>query len=345
MLVVRPSTLADLPQVINLAEQSHVGVTSLPTDTAKLREKIVASTISLDADVAFHGEESYFFVLEDCDTGRLHGCAGIVASAGFSEPFYSYRNDTFVHASRELGIHSKAHVLSLCHDLTGYTLLTGFYVDPDLKNSAVAEGLLRARLMFVANHPARFASHVVAELIGHSDETGESPFWNAVGRNFFDVGYDEAERLCSLHSRSFIAEMMPSYPVYVSLLPDDAQEVIGAVHPQAVLSHDVLVREGFESDRYIDIFDGGPTLKADLASIHTVAYSHSATVVLSEDPTGISSYLISNFGLSGFRAVIVQTQWEPDAPINLSPEVALALGVNEGSTVRVVPLWSNGVQP
>ncbi|MFJ2684259.1 arginine N-succinyltransferase [Pseudomonas sp. NPDC087342] len=345
MLVVRPATLADLPQVISLAEQSHIGVTSLSTDMAKLREKIIVSKTSLDADVAFHGEESYFFVLEDSDTGRLHGCAGIVASAGFSEPFYSYRNDTFVHASRELGIHSKAQVLSLCHDLTGYTLLTGFYVDPDLKNSAVGEGLLRARLMFVANHPARFASHVVAELIGHSDETGDSPFWNAVGRNFFDVSYDEAERLCSLHSRTFIAELMPSYPVYVSLLPDDAQEVMGAVHPQSALSHDVLIREGFESDRYIDIFDGGPTLKADLASIQTVANSHLATVVVGERPVSASNYLVSNLGLSGFRAITVQTEWLPDAPLILSPEAALALAVTEGSSVRVVPLWSTGVQP
>ncbi|HDS1693564.1 arginine/ornithine succinyltransferase subunit alpha [Pseudomonas asiatica] len=345
MLVVRPAALADLPQICGLADQSHVGVTSLPTDTAKLREKIIASMTSLEADVVFHGEESYFFVLEDSDTGRLHGCAGIVASAGFSEPFYSYRNDSFVHASREFGIHSKAHVLSLCHDLTGYTLLTSFYIEPGLRNSAVGEGFLRARLMFVANHPARFASHVVAELIGHSDEAGEAPFWNAIGRHFFDVSYDEAERLCSLHSRTFIAELMPSYPVYVSLLPDDAQEVMGAVHPQAALSHDVLLREGFESDRYIDIFDGGPTLKADLASIQTVAHSHLATVAISEQPSGTSSYLISNLGLGGFRAITVQVEWVPDAPIVLSPEAALALAVSEGSSVRVVPLWSTGVQP
>ena len=37
----------------------------------------------------------------------------IVASAGFSEPFYSFRNETFVHASRSLSIHNKIHVLSL----------------------------------------------------------------------------------------------------------------------------------------------------------------------------------------------------------------------------------------
>lgn len=345
MLVVRAATLADLSQVYGLAEQSHIGVTSLPTDMAKLREKIIASTTSLDADVMFHGEESYFFVLEDNATGRLHGCAGIVASAGFSEPFYSYRNDTFVHASREFGIHSKAHVLSLCHDLTGYTQLTSFYVDPDFRNSAAAEGLLRSRLMFLASHPARFASHVVAELIGHSDETGESPFWNAVGRNFFDVSYDEAERLCSLHSRTFIAELMPSYPLYVSLLPDDAQEVMGAVHPQAALSHDVLIREGFESDRYIDIFDGGPTLKADLASIQTVVHSHLATVTISDDATGSSGFLVSNLGLGGFRAISMQAEWVPGAPIVLSPEAALTLAVAEGSSVRVAPLWSTGVQP
>ena len=27
--------------------------------------------------------------------------------------------------------------------------------------------------------------------------------------------------------KTFIAELMPAYPIYISLLPDDAREVIG----------------------------------------------------------------------------------------------------------------------
>lgn len=264
MLVMRPAQAADLPQVQRLAADSPVGVTSLPDDAERLRDKILASEASFAAEVSYNGEESYFFVLEDSASGELVGCSAIVASAGFSEPFYSFRNETFVHASRSLSIHNKIHVLSLCHDLTGNSLLTSFYVQRDLVQSVYAELNSRGRLLFMASHPERFADAVVVEIVGYSDEQGESPFWNAVGRNFFDLNYIEAEKLSGLKSRTFLAELMPHYPIYVPLLPDAAQESMGQVHPRAQITFDILMREGFETDNYIDIFDGGPTLHAYL---------------------------------------------------------------------------------
>ena len=118
MLVMRPAQMADLGEVQRLAADSPIGVTSLPDDVERLSDKIAASEASFAAEVSFNGEESYFFVLEDTVAGKLVGCSAIVASAGYSEPFYSFRNETFVHASRELKIHNKIHVLSQCHDLT-----------------------------------------------------------------------------------------------------------------------------------------------------------------------------------------------------------------------------------
>ncbi|WP_215199060.1 arginine N-succinyltransferase, partial [Escherichia coli] len=93
-------------------------------------------------------------------------------------------------------------VLSLCHDLTGNSLLTSFYVQRDLVQSVYAELNSRGRLLFMASHPERFADAVVVEIVGYSDEQGESPFWNAVGRNFFDLNYIEAEKLSGLKSRT-----------------------------------------------------------------------------------------------------------------------------------------------
>ncbi len=43
MLVMRPAQAADLPQVQRLAADSPVGVTSLPDDAERLRDKILAS--------------------------------------------------------------------------------------------------------------------------------------------------------------------------------------------------------------------------------------------------------------------------------------------------------------
>ncbi|MFI8479472.1 arginine/ornithine succinyltransferase subunit alpha [Pseudomonas sp. NPDC078700] len=339
MLVMRPAQMADLAEVQRLAADSPVGVTSLPDDVGRLSDKIEASEASFAAEVSFNGEESYFFVLEDTETGRLVGCSGIMASTGYSEPFYSFRNETFVHNSRELKIHNKTHVLSLCHDLTGNSLLTSFYVERPLVSTVFAELNSRARLLFVATHPERFADAVVVEIVGHSDESGDSPFWDAVGRNFFDMNYAEAERLCGLKSRTFLAELMPHYPIYVPLLPDTAQEAMGQVHPRAQITFDILMREGFETDHYIDIFDGGPTLHARTSGIRTIAQSRMVPVLLGEHIQGGGRmYLVSNGQLQDFRAIVVELDWVPGRPVTLDLQTAEALGVGEGVSVRLVAI-------
>ncbi|WP_339485923.1 arginine/ornithine succinyltransferase subunit alpha [Pseudomonas sp. EL_65y_Pfl2_R95] len=339
MLVMRPAQMADLAEVQRLAADSPVGVTSLPDDVGRLSDKIEASEASFAAEVSFNGEESYFFVLEDTETGRLVGCSGIMASTGYSEPFYSFRNETFVHNSRELKIHNKTHVLSLCHDLTGNSLLTSFYVERPLVSTVFAELNSRARLLFVATHPERFADAVVVEIVGHSDESGDSPFWDAVGRNFFDMNYAEAERLCGLKSRTFLAELMPHYPIYVPLLPDTAQEAMGQVHPRAQITFDILMREGFETDHYIDIFDGGPTLHARTSGIRTIAQSRVVPVLLGEHVQGGGRmYLVSNGQLQDFRAIVVELDWVPGRPVTLDLQTAEALGVGEGVSVRLVAI-------
>ncbi len=336
MLVMRPAQISDLAEVQRLAADSPVGVTSLPDDAERLRDKILASESSFAAEVSFNGEESYFFVLEDSSSGRLLGCSGIVASAGYSEPFYSFRNETFVHASRSLGIHNKIHALSMCHDLTGNSLLTSFYIAKDLVSSLFAELNSRSRLLFIASHPERFAEAVVVEIVGYSDDNSESPFWDAVGRNFFDMSYAEAERFSGLKSRTFLAELMPHYPIYVPLLPDAAQEAMGQVHPRAQVTFDILLREGFETDHYIDIFDGGPTLHARTSGIRSIAQSRMVPVCVATPSKGGRSYLVSNGQLQDFRAIVTELDWVPGKPVNLAAEAAEALGVTDGSSVRLV---------
>ncbi|HLT05350.1 MAG TPA: arginine/ornithine succinyltransferase subunit alpha [Pseudomonas sp.] len=340
MQVMRPAQLSDLAEVKRLAEVSPVGVTSLPDSVDRLREKILASEASFAAEVAFHGEETYFFVLEDTERGQLVGCSGLVASAGYSEPFYSFRNETFVHVSRELNIHNKTHALSLCHDLTGNSLLTSFFVEVGKAPPPADELISRGRLLFVADYPERFADSMVVDMIGISDANGDSPFWDGVGRHFFGMSYAEAEHLSGVKSRSFLAELMPHYPIYVPLLSDEAQEAMGEVHPDAQASFDILTREGFETEHYIDIFDGGPTLHARTSAIRSIVQSQTATVQLVEEPRGAGArgWLVANGLLQDFRALRVELDWEPGRPLRLDRTTAEALGVGEGASVRLVAL-------
>jgi arginine N-succinyltransferase len=338
MLVLRPVELTDLPQLQQLARESLIGVTSLPDDTECLREKILDSCASFEKDVEGHGPENYFFVLEDLTRERLVGCSEILATAGFSEPFYSLRNRHFTSASRELNIEHGVPALSLCHDLSGHTLLRGFHIDAALVRTRFSELLSRARLLFIAAHSRRFSEAVITEIVGFSSDEGHSPFWDAVGKHFFDLPYAEAERLCGLESRTFLAELMPQYPIYVPMLPQAARDCIGRIHPDGQEAFDILEREGFETNSYIDLFDGGPTLYARAPGIRSIAQSQTGTAKPGSPIDALGSYLVSNDSLKDYRAIVADLDYQAGQPVKLSAEMCAALNVTEGSPIRLIAL-------
>lgn len=338
MLVLRPVEQTDLPQLQQLARDSLVGVTSLPDDSERLREKIAGSCASFASAAEANGPENYFFVLEDLDEQRLVGCSEILATAGFEEPFYSLRNRHFTSASRELNIEHGVPALSLCHDLNDHTLLRGFHIDAALVRTPFSELLSRARLLFIAAHAPRFAEAVITEIVGYSDEAGNSPFWDALGKHFFDLPYVEAERLCGLQSRTFLAELMPQYPIYVPMLPQAAQDCIGRIHPDGQEAFDILEREGFETNSYIDLFDAGPTLYARTSNIRSIARSQTASVQQRPQIDARGRYLLSNDALHGFRAIMAELDFQPDQPLSLTPAMCTALNVTDGSPIRLIAL-------
>ena len=227
MLFVRPGRLADLDALEHMARTAQPVLHSLPHDRRALEARVALSEDSFRAEVDFPGEEFYLLVLEDSETGKLLGTASIVAAAGYSEPFYAFRNDALIHASRELHVNRKIHALTMSHELTGKSRLAGFYIDPSLRGDAAAHLMSRSRMMYIAANRKRFTSEVFSLLLGVTDDDGVSPFWEAVGRKFFGRNFADIEIESGGRSRTFIAEVMPSYPVYVPLLPESAQRVLG----------------------------------------------------------------------------------------------------------------------
>ena len=277
-LLLRPVAESDLPDLLRMAAASADGISSLPHDEARLAARIQASRQSFASEDEASGEETYLFVLEDLARGALVGCSGIAASAGFYDRFYSYRNEFVVHASAALGVTQRMHTLHLCHDLTGSTLLTSFYLEPEYSQGPAAQLLSRARLLFIQAQAERFSPRIAAESPGVVDAQGQSAFWDAVGRRFFGMDYPQAEAVVGGRSKAFIADLMPPSPIYVALLPEPAQWVLGQLHPVAELPFSILTDEGFDADSYVDIFDGGPTVEAPLASLRTVRSARWLTV-------------------------------------------------------------------
>src|SRR5260370_42475356 len=69
--------------------------------------------------------------------------------------------------------------------------------------------------------------------------------------------YAEADRL-SKKNKEFVKGLFPEGPIYASLLPDDAQAVIGKVGAQTKGVERMLRRIGFRYAWRVDPFDGGP---------------------------------------------------------------------------------------
>jgi arginine N-succinyltransferase len=241
---------------------STPGVHTLPRTREKIAAFVERSIASFAAHVDIPSEESYLFVLEDL-ARELVGTAAIHASAGSNGTYFAFRNDVIQQVSRDLNISHSVHALTLCSELTAYSQLSGFTMR-DRDTPALKRRCCRVRACCTRCW-RRTASATASSCRWPASPTsdGQSPFWNALGRKFFKMDFLDAERVIGgARNRTLIVELMPHYPVYVPLLPGDAQAAMGQIHPSGQLAFDLLTEEGFEADEYIDIFDGGPILQA-----------------------------------------------------------------------------------
>ena len=336
-LLLRAATPADLDALERLAAASAIGITTLPADRAALGNRLERSAHAFASQDDSSGEEIYLFVLEDTRSGHVVGTSGIAASAGFADRFYSYRNEMVVHASQALAASNRIHTLHLCHDLTGYTLLTSFHIEPAYAHTLAPQLLSRARLLFIAEFASRFSDRIAAESPGLADEHGRCPFWDAVGRRFFDMDYPAAEQLTGGRNKAFIAELLPQSPIYVPLLPEQAQWAIGQLHPVAELPFSILLDEGFDTETYVDIFDGGPTVDGRVAMLKTVVQSRPGQARIGTATGGW--HLVATARRAGFRAVLAQATLADDA-VMLSEASAALLNAQQGDRLRAAPLAS-----
>ncbi len=338
MWVVRPAQMKDLSDIKELASALKARVSStVPADETKLAARIEYSRRSLAGDPDTTGHERVMFVLEDTKAGKVRGTAGIDARAGSGHPFYNYRRDALIHASHELGVSSRVDVLYPSHALTDRTLLCAFMIAPELRGTEAFELLSRARLLFVARHRALFAKLMAVEIQGVQLESGAVPFWDSLGRHFFNMDFDTADAHSGTLSKTFIAELMPPNPIYVTLLTDAAQAALGQPHEIAARTCDLLEREGFQGGNYVDIFDGGPVLEARTDMLRSVIGSHRKTLRTGEDSQG-DVYLVAIGEAEAFRCVLTVLDEGLADTVKMPVTVQTQLSCTHGDELLVVPL-------
>jgi arginine N-succinyltransferase len=341
MFVVRPVELTDIDALEKLAAQTMPGVHTLPKTREKIAASVERSIASFAAHVDIPSEESYLFVLEQQASGEIVGTAAIFASAGSNGTYFSFRNDVIQQVSRDLNISHSVHALTLCSELTAYSQLSGFYLT-NRSSAGLEAGLLsRARLLFAVLAPHRFGDRFFVPLAGITDKNGQSPFWEALGRKFFKMDFLDAEKVIGgARNRTLIVELMPHYPVYVPLLPGDAQAAMGQIHADGELAFDLLTEEGFEADDYIDIFDGGPILQAHKNSLRSFTGSIMRRVAHAEPGQScdlLVTYAVAASNEQNFRAITVACP-SADAgdTVSLPQEAQDALMVVPGDNVICV---------
>ena len=332
---VRSARGDDVASIYEMAKLTGGGFTNLPADRDTLVEKLERSDRSFARTSDEQAGDLYMFVLEDPQAGVIRGTCQIFGKVGVVQPFYSYQLNTLTQKSPELGQTFHNQLLNLTTDLEGCSEVGGLFLHLQARSGGWGALLARSRYLFMKQHRSRFGDRTLAELRGVIDEGGNSPFWDGLAGRFFDMSFPEADRFNAMHGTRFIADLMPRTPIYVALLDDAARAVIGLPHPSGIGALRMLEEEGFIYDRYIDIFDGGPTVTAPTDRIRTVQESTTETVA--EVAGGGEQQMILATGqLHDFVACRASVQSTPDKGLIVDPEAARLLGVKPGDQVLAV---------
>jgi arginine N-succinyltransferase len=333
MMRIRPVKLDDHAQVLELAKTAGIGMSSLPQDADVLREKIANAVRSFEGNPLKTMEESFLFVLEDTEHKRLAGTTGVVAHVGLTRPFYSYKLSTITQASSAIGVYSQEHVLHMVNDYTGATEIGSLFLHPDYRNRwGIGKVLSRCRYLMLAEFPHLFSDMVISEVRGVQDKEGNSPFYDNIARHFFRMDFKKADYIYATQGGQFIADLMPRYPIYVNLLPTEAQAVIGVSFAASKPAMQLLLHEGFRYEGYLDLFDAGPTLQADRQHIRTVRKSHKASIK-SIGSVKSEPHIISNTRLKDFMIAVGGIEKDGDGVV-IEPALAEAINVKKGDMVR-----------
>lgn len=198
-------------------------------------------------------------LLVDADD-HVVACLRLCPKLGLDLPRYSYHLGRVVHAAAELNLFSTQATLMLGNDHTGDSELADLACAPGLDidaQVAALRTLIHAALDLVAP-----CQRVVVELAGLRDAvTGQSPFWQGLGRFFYDGDPALAQAQHGDAWRSHLAALLPRQTLYLSFLNEAAQAAVGRVGEVGLAAAQALRECGFEFAQHLRIDDGGPVLE------------------------------------------------------------------------------------
>lgn len=257
--VIRPVQENDLEALFDLATQFTL--LNLPANKKEIKKKILLSERSFKGEVA-KSEALYFFVCEDLEDNMLAGCSQVVAKKGTpTNPNYSFKVLKRERFSPDLSVGFIHQILRLNIDTDGGTEVGGLILDRSYRKRPERLGRLisLSRFVYIGMNLDRFEDELLAEMAPPLTDEGRSEFWEALGRRFTGMPYQEADAL-SQTNKEFIRSLFPEEDIYLCLLDAKARLVLGRVGPETQPALHMLEHIGFNYSNEVDPFDGGPHL-------------------------------------------------------------------------------------
>lgn len=332
--LMRPSRLDDFDALMQLAENSGTGFTSLPVNEELLRSRLEKSTKAFAGKLGEPDYGKYLMMMEDLETNDVVGCSAVKCGAGVTAPFFNYRIITVAQASHAAGKRFDMDALILTNEFVGYTEVGTLFLKAEHRGGGAGRLAAQSRYLLMATSPERFGGRVLAELRGVTDQNGNTPFWNCLGAHFFRMSFQEADYLSAISDNQFILDLMPKYPIYIDLLPEEGRQAIGRCHYEGVGAMKLLEWEGFRFERTVDIFDGGPLVSADVSNIRTINESRIVTVA-SGTPDGSVTGLIASTATRNFACMQLVGEVQGEDVIIVTADQLAAMGLKAGDKARI----------
>jgi len=336
--LIRSVREQDIDELERLSELVYF--INLPNNRDLLKEKIKKSVDSFNGTIDDKFEREYIFVMESQSTSQVIGTSMIIARHGSPQSPHMYfelkekqKYSETIHAGF---IHK---VLSLKFDSDGPTEIGGLVIDPNYRGHKLKLGrhLSFCRFSFIKMTRRWFKDRILSELMPPLSENGESLLWEALGRRFTNLSYQDAD-LLSRKNKEFITSLFPKGDIYTVLLSGEARDAIGKVGPDTEPVKHMLEKIGFRWREHIDPFDGGPHYWADTDKITLVnqtrkAHPHRDAL----RGKGSGKALVSVFKEGEFRCM--QTSFELlRGKVQLPKQVLDLLQLSSGEDAYILPL-------
>lgn len=335
--IIRNVHTGDLKQLFDLASQ--FSLLNLPADKKILSEKIERSVHSFGGGTPREQAE-YLFVVEDLEEQQIVGSSLILAKHGTEEVPHSYfkvvKKDRY---SEDIGVGFIHQVLQLKQDTNGPTEIGGLLVDRNYRKrpEKLGKQISLIRFIYMGMSRDEFEDRVLCELTPPLGEGGRSEFWEALGRRFTGLPYQEAD-LISQRNKEFIGSLFPQEDIYMALLDAKARLVLGRVGEDTRPAQHLLESIGFKYLNEVDPFDGGPHYGCKTADVKIIKNGKWGAVIPSTQKAGFN-----NFALVGvkrdreFRGKLTACDLEGDN-IQLPPQAINDLEVEVGEKVYYSPI-------